>query len=277
MARPRPAHVRAVGAAPSARASAGRSTTGRRSTSAPGAARSSPRSSPRSSTSWRWACCSAGSSRATPPARGRDVLPRVRRARPGRRARDADRGRRDDLPGHGHDQVAQDLRLDARPRRCSPGTWSARTCCSWRSGWRPPAGVFMLVMAPFGVFETLVGAAAGLLAPAAGRDGVRRRSSTGSPPGCRVRGGLRRALPARACSRCSCSPARSSRSSNLGAVGSWLAQLTPLWHGVNLSRMFCLDNVDWSAGGGQRRLPGRARRLVGWFWSVSGLTKRLVK
>ncbi len=33
--------------------------------------------------------------------------------------------------------------------------------------------------------------------------------------------------------------------SNLGDVGSWLARLTPLWHGVNLSRMFALDEVTW--------------------------------
>ena len=33
---------------------------------------------------------------------------------------------------------------------------------------------------------------------------------------------------------------------NLGEVGEWVARLTPLWHGVNLSRMFCVDNVDWS-------------------------------
>ena len=32
---------------------------------------------------------------------------------------------------------------------------------------------------------------------------------------------------------------------NLGDVGAWLARLTPLWHGVNLSRMFILDHVDW--------------------------------
>ena len=51
---------------------------------------------------WRWACCSAASSTADPGrARGRHVLPRLHRARAGRRPRDADRGRRDDLPGDG--------------------------------------------------------------------------------------------------------------------------------------------------------------------------------
>ena len=48
-----------------------------------------------------------------------------------------------------------------------------------------------------------------------------------------------------ASSRCSCSAGRSSRSSNLRRrCGEWVAQLTPLWHGVDLSRMFSLDHVD---------------------------------
>ena len=51
---------------------------------------------------------------------------------------------------------------------------------------------------------------------------------------------------------------------NLGTVGEWVAQLTPLWQGVNLSRMFCIDNVDWSAGRDQRRgaAGDHGRRLV---------------
>jgi lipooligosaccharide transport system permease protein len=62
---------------------------------------------------------------------------------------------------------------------------------------------------------------------------------------------------------------------NLGVVGEWVARLTPLWHGVNLSRMFCLDNVDWSlAAVNVAVLVGLT--VFGWFWSVSGLTKRLV-
>jgi lipooligosaccharide transport system permease protein len=34
--------------------------------------------------------------------------------------------------------------------------------------------------------------------------------------------------------------------SNLGPVGETVAKLTPLWHGVNLTRMLCLDTVDVS-------------------------------
>ena len=69
-------------------------------------------------------------------ARGRDVVPPVRGPRPDRRARDADRGRRDDVPGHGHDQVAAHLRLDARDAARGAATSSTRTSASWRSGSR---------------------------------------------------------------------------------------------------------------------------------------------
>jgi lipooligosaccharide transport system permease protein len=58
-------------------------------------------------------------------------------------------------------------------------------------------------------------------------------------------------------------------------VGSWVARLTPLWHGVNLSRMFCIDEVDWSVAAINVAVLV-VLTVVGWFWSVSGLTKRLV-
>ncbi len=61
---------------------------------------------------------------------------------------------------------------------------------------------------------------------------------------------------------------------NLGAIGEWAARFTPLWHGVNLSRMFSLDHVDWSTAAINLTvlvvLTG-----VGWVWAVTGLTKRL--
>ena len=51
---------------------------------------------------------------------------------------------------------------------------------------------------------------------------------------------------------------------NLGDVGSFIARLTPLWHGVNLSRMFAIDHVDWSHGRDQRRAScSRSRRSAG--------------
>ena len=63
---------------------------------------------------------------------------------------------------------------------------------------------------------------------------------------------------------------------NLGEVGAWVARLTPLWHGVNLSRMFSVDAVDWWLALVNVAVLV-ALLVVGWFWSVSGLQKRLVK
>lgn len=62
---------------------------------------------------------------------------------------------------------------------------------------------------------------------------------------------------------------------NLGEVGAALARLTPLWHGVNLSRMFALDHVTWWVAGVNVAVL-LALCGVGWVWSVSGLRKRLV-
>ncbi|CUR55729.1 ABC-type multidrug transport system, permease component [metagenome] len=61
---------------------------------------------------------------------------------------------------------------------------------------------------------------------------------------------------------------------NLGGAA-WVARLTPLWHGVNLSRMLCLDNVDWSLAALNVSVL-LALSAFGWWWSVTGLTKRLV-
>jgi lipooligosaccharide transport system permease protein len=63
---------------------------------------------------------------------------------------------------------------------------------------------------------------------------------------------------------------------NLGEFGAWVARLTPLWHGVNLSRMFCLDTVDWSTAAINVAVLV-AMTAFGWWWSITGLTKRLVK
>jgi lipooligosaccharide transport system permease protein len=63
--------------------------------------------------------------------------------------------------------------------------------------------------------------------------------------------------------------------SNLGTVGSWIARLTPLWHGVNLSRMFALDNVTWWIAAVNVAVLV-SLTAVGWVWAVTGLEKRLV-
>lgn len=63
--------------------------------------------------------------------------------------------------------------------------------------------------------------------------------------------------------------------SNLSAPLEVLARVTPLWHGVDLTRMLTLDAVD-----GVAALGHVAYLLVmaglGWWWSVRRLTNRLV-
>ena len=62
--------------------------------------------------------------------------------------------------------------------------------------------------------------------------------------------------------------------SNLGPVLEWVARLTPLWHGVSLSRMFCLDTVDWSLAAINAGVLV-VLSVLGWWWAVTGLDKRL--
>lgn len=62
--------------------------------------------------------------------------------------------------------------------------------------------------------------------------------------------------------------------SNLGSAGAWAARLTPLWHGVNLSRMLCLDNVDWGVAV-INVVVLVAVCAVGWWLAARALTRRL--
>lgn len=62
---------------------------------------------------------------------------------------------------------------------------------------------------------------------------------------------------------------------NLGEVGAWVARLTPLWQGVSLSRMFALDHVTWWLAA-LNALVLVVLCVLGWFWSVSGLRRRMV-
>jgi lipooligosaccharide transport system permease protein len=133
--------------------------------------------------------------------------------------------------------------------------------------------VFMLVVAPFGVIETwwgavlaflsqiLVGTAFGSLVYA-----LTTRMST--PDGFAVlfRLGV---FPMFLFSGAFFPVA------NLGELGAWIARLTPLWQGVNLSRMFMLDNVDWAVAAINATVL-LVLTLVGLRWSVTGLRKRLV-
>lgn len=63
--------------------------------------------------------------------------------------------------------------------------------------------------------------------------------------------------------------------SNLGPLLEWVARLTPLWHGVNLSRMLALDTVDWSLAVVHVAVL-IVLLVLGWWLSVLRLTARLV-
>jgi lipooligosaccharide transport system permease protein len=63
--------------------------------------------------------------------------------------------------------------------------------------------------------------------------------------------------------------------SNLSAPLEWLARLTPLWHGVDLTRMLTLGSLE-----GATAVVHLAYLTVmsglGWWWAVRRLTKRLI-
>jgi lipooligosaccharide transport system permease protein len=61
---------------------------------------------------------------------------------------------------------------------------------------------------------------------------------------------------------------------NLGTVGAWAARCTPLWQGVNLSRMFALDHVTWWVAGVNVGVLV-VLLVLGHRLAVRGLTKRL--
>jgi lipooligosaccharide transport system permease protein len=61
---------------------------------------------------------------------------------------------------------------------------------------------------------------------------------------------------------------------NLGHVGAAVARCTPLWHGVNLARMFCLDHVDWTTAAVNVGVL-LLLTAVGWWLALRALTARL--
>jgi lipooligosaccharide transport system permease protein len=61
---------------------------------------------------------------------------------------------------------------------------------------------------------------------------------------------------------------------NLSAPLEWLARLTPMWHGVDLTRMVLLERVD----GGVAVLHVAylvVMSVVGWWFAARALTRRL--
>jgi lipooligosaccharide transport system permease protein len=61
---------------------------------------------------------------------------------------------------------------------------------------------------------------------------------------------------------------------NLGPVLAWVARFTPLWHGVSLSRMFCVGVVDWPLAL-LHVVVLVALSALGWRLAVRNLDRRL--
>lgn len=62
----------------------------------------------------------------------------------------------------------------------------------------------------------------------------------------------------------------------LPAAAQWLAYLTPIWHGVELSRMLTLGQVDWWPALGHLGYLG-AWVVAGWVYAVRGFERRLAQ
>lgn len=63
---------------------------------------------------------------------------------------------------------------------------------------------------------------------------------------------------------------------NLGSVGERIAQLTPLWHGVNLSRTFSLDTLEPVTALVNVAVLLAVAGLGAW-WAVRGLERRMAR
>jgi lipooligosaccharide transport system permease protein len=61
---------------------------------------------------------------------------------------------------------------------------------------------------------------------------------------------------------------------NLGPVLEWVARFTPLWHGVDLTRMLVLGHVDPALAAVHLAVLV-LMVVVGWWWAVRRLTARL--
>jgi lipooligosaccharide transport system permease protein len=62
---------------------------------------------------------------------------------------------------------------------------------------------------------------------------------------------------------------------NLAAPLAALARLTPLWHGVDLTRMLTLGHVDWPLAGVHVAYLS-VLAVAGWCWAVRRLSRRLI-
>ena len=181
----------------------------------------------------------------------RVVVPRLRRPRAARRHRDAGGDRRGDVAGHGRDQVGPDLPRDDRLARCASvdivvGAPRLRDV----PGARWPAACSPACSRSFGVFTSVARVRssrwlARVLAGPRVRDAGLRLQR-----GSEDRAGVRADLPARSSSRCSCSPARSSRSRTSPSRCEWAGAGSPR----------CGTASSWP--GWARWGPGTGRRVV---------------
>ncbi|CAI9419127.1 ABC transporter permease [Nocardioides sp. T2.26MG-1] len=134
-------------------------------------------------------------------------------------------------------------------------------------------GVFLLVMAPFGVFTSWTGALAAFpvqlllaLAFATPVLGLSAGLKDESPFALIYRLGL---IPLFLFSGAFFPVA------NLDGWMQVLAKATPLWHGVDLTRMLTLGRLDWSMAA-VHVLYLVALAALGWCWAVRRLTRRMV-
>ena len=134
-------------------------------------------------------------------------------------------------------------------------------------------GVFVLVLAPFGVFDSLGGALLALpvqlliaLAFATPVFALSAGLKDESPFALLYRLGL---IPMFLFSGAFFPVA------NLDGWMQVLAKATPLWHGVDLTRMLTLDRLDGSTAA-VHVLYLVVLAVLGWFWAVRRLTRRMV-
>jgi lipooligosaccharide transport system permease protein len=133
-------------------------------------------------------------------------------------------------------------------------------------------GVFTLVMAPFGVFSTVYGAVLAFLVQLL----VALAFAT---PIYAFSAGLKDESPFAIVFRLGMIPLFLFSGAffpieNLDPWMEALAQATPLWHGVDLTRMLTLDTVD--AGAALVHVAYLAvLAVLGWFWAVARLSKRM--
>jgi lipooligosaccharide transport system permease protein len=133
--------------------------------------------------------------------------------------------------------------------------------------------VFVVVMAPFGVFASVGGALAAFLVQLL----VGLAFAT---PVYALSAGLKNESPFALVYRLGLIPLFlfSGAFFPVANLDPWmevLAKATPLWHGVDLTRMFTLGQVDWSMLAVHVVYLG-VLALAGWFWAVRRLTKRMV-